>query len=110
MAQPQSEALLTVDEVAARLRCHAHTVRRWIWSGKLSAVKVGDLVRVPESALAHLLRPATPVGKGASSRGVAALLATIEDLRGEVDSADVEILEGLLSASEGPADWADPLG
>jgi excisionase family DNA binding protein len=34
------EELLTVDEVARRLKLHAETVRRWIRAGKLRAISL----------------------------------------------------------------------
>jgi excisionase family DNA binding protein len=43
--------LLTVAEVAERLRIHPMTVRRHIKSGKLRATRVGRSVRVPEESL-----------------------------------------------------------
>jgi excisionase family DNA binding protein len=36
------EQLLTVREVARRCRRSEETVRRWIWSGKLPARKIGN--------------------------------------------------------------------
>lgn len=42
----------TVDEVADKLGVHTKTVRRYIYSGKLSAQKIGGQWRVTESALA----------------------------------------------------------
>ena len=48
------ERLLTVQEVAERLRSSPETVRRWIRSGKLRAVRPGGSklgYRVPESEL-----------------------------------------------------------
>ena len=35
------EELLTVDEVARRLKLHPETVRRWIRPGKLRAISLG---------------------------------------------------------------------
>lgn len=43
--------LLTVDEVAARLRLHPMTVRRHIKSGRIRATRIGRAVRIPEDAL-----------------------------------------------------------
>jgi len=43
------KSLLTVNEVAERLRVHPITVRRHIKAGKLRAVRVGRAVRVRES-------------------------------------------------------------
>lgn len=60
--------LLTAREVAAELRVTPDTVYRLIQSGRLKAVRIGERgpVRVPESALADLLRPASSADKDAA--------------------------------------------
>lgn len=46
--------LLTIGEVATRLRLSVRTVRRKIDAGEIEAVKVGVLVRIaPEAVLAY---------------------------------------------------------
>lgn len=42
---------LTVREVAARVGRTEETVRRWIWSGRLTASKRGNVLYVDESDL-----------------------------------------------------------
>ena len=37
----EDDALLTVDEVAGRLRVHPETVRRWLRTGQMRGVRVG---------------------------------------------------------------------
>lgn len=102
------DTMLTVAEVAARLKCHPHTVRRWIWSRKLKAVKVGDLVRVPEDEVARFVTPAgaevTP-----RPRGARALLSTMERLRKAIEPVDVEQVELYIREAEQPADWSNPV-
>src|SRR3990170_6194313 len=52
----ESEALLTVQEVAERLRMHPITVRRLIKAGRLPALRLGRSVRVRESDVNDLIR------------------------------------------------------
>jgi excisionase family DNA binding protein len=60
----QREALLSVPEFARALGVTNAAVRRWLLERKLSSVKVGRLVRLPESELDRLIsegfRPANP--------------------------------------------------
>jgi excisionase family DNA binding protein len=51
MANNESGQLLTVAEVAERLRLHPITVRRHIKAGRIRAVRIGRAVRVPEAEL-----------------------------------------------------------
>jgi excisionase family DNA binding protein len=107
---------LNVREVARRLHCHPHTIRRWIWEGKLSAVKAGGLVRVPVEEIQKFVRPAHRMdsgGKGSRNlrrRGGGALLQVLRRLRKTIKRRDVEEMERLISQAELPADWKDPLG
>ena len=47
--------LYSVQEVATVLGVHPETVRRLIHQGRLGAIRVGRLLRIPEDALAALL-------------------------------------------------------
>jgi len=47
--------MLTVKQVAERLQVHPITVRRWIYSGKLRAVRTDGAVRIEESALREFI-------------------------------------------------------
>ena len=49
--EPKDKAVLTIAEVAERLRVSPRTVRRQIVSGALCAVKIGRSVRIPRSAV-----------------------------------------------------------
>jgi len=40
--------MLTVNEIAEKLKVHPQTVYRWIYSGKLESLKIDGLVRVTE--------------------------------------------------------------
>jgi excisionase family DNA binding protein len=52
--------LLTVRETAAMLRVNPITVRRYIASGRLEAVRVGRRIRVPLEAVGRLAKPVDP--------------------------------------------------
>ncbi len=71
------EAFLTVEDVAERLRIHPQTVRGWIRTGRLSAVRAGRLLRVSPVALEHFLSPAAspPVCDPRADREAIAALA-----------------------------------
>ncbi len=62
------ERLLTVPEVARRYGVTRAAVYNWINDGKLRAVKVGTLIRIPESAAREFVRPYEPgeTGKAAA--------------------------------------------
>ncbi len=48
------ERLLTVREVAGRCHRSEETIRRWIWSGKLPARKLGNQLFVEEGELGRV--------------------------------------------------------
>ena len=102
--------LLTVGEVANRLKCHPQTVRRWIWSGKLGHVKVGGLVRISEEEVRRLLKDGE---RGAEQdkheTGVVALRATMQTLRTRVTSADLAELTDRILEGEQQAEWGSPV-
>ena len=54
----EGERLLTVKEVAERLRVHAVTVRRWLESQELHGYRLGQRAgwRIPESELMRFLK------------------------------------------------------
>jgi excisionase family DNA binding protein len=49
--------VLTVEEVAARLKVAPKTVRDWLATGKLQGFKAGKLWRIPERALESFTVP-----------------------------------------------------
>ncbi len=55
------DRLLTVGEVAARLRTTPETVRRWLRAGRLQGVRLGGTklgYRIPASEVERLLKAA----------------------------------------------------
>lgn len=55
------EQMHTIKDVQQRLQIGESTVRALIDRGKLHVVRIGRLVRIPESAIAKLLNAGTPV-------------------------------------------------
>ena len=51
----QKEKLFTVQETAAYLSLSSQTIRRWINTGKLNAVKIGKEFRIKLSELNQFL-------------------------------------------------------
>lgn len=49
--------VLTVADLAAKLKVNKVTVRRWIKSGTLAAKKVGKEYRIPAAAVIKLVTP-----------------------------------------------------
>lgn len=54
------ETVQRVPEVAKRLDCSRDAVYRLVNSGELRAIRVGRLVRIPESALADFIAGKRP--------------------------------------------------
>ncbi|MGH9208314.1 MAG: helix-turn-helix domain-containing protein [Acidimicrobiales bacterium] len=94
---------LTVQEVAARLRVSDLTVRRWIWAGKLPAMRVGRVLRIQQADVdslgqnsrSHLPSSPEEVRPGSA----AALLAAAAQCSHVVRPEDVEELEQLIAAA-----------
>ncbi|MBI4228783.1 MAG: helix-turn-helix domain-containing protein [Deltaproteobacteria bacterium] len=61
------EDLLTIDEVAKRLKISKATVRRHIREGKLRAYKIGRVVRISFDDLKRMIRPIDELNKSKKS-------------------------------------------
>lgn len=55
----KEERLLKPKEVAELLRVHRVTVTEWIKAGKIKAIRIGKLWRIPESEVRRLLEYGT---------------------------------------------------
>lgn len=53
--------LLTIAEVAQRLRLHPITIRRYIREGKLQALKIGGRIRITKTAVDSLTKTLHPL-------------------------------------------------
>lgn len=54
------EKLYTVKEVADAFRVSRQAIYDWINRGTLRALRLGDRIRIPESALREFVRPVEP--------------------------------------------------
>lgn len=54
------ERQYTVKEIAEHFQVSRQSVYDWINDGKLRAIRVGERVRVPQSALDEFIRPVVP--------------------------------------------------
>ncbi len=59
------EKYYTLEEVAHLLKVGRMTVYRWVWAGKLQAVRIGRMWRVPHDALEAFLKQ----GEGKDGEG-----------------------------------------
>lgn len=48
--------MLTVNEVAERLKVHPQTVYRWIYTGKLKSIKIEGGVRITEEQYEEFIK------------------------------------------------------
>jgi excisionase family DNA binding protein len=64
MKHTMDEVLLTLDQAAARLGMRPVTLRMWASARKIARVKIGRVVRIPESEIAKIIErgliPALP--------------------------------------------------
>jgi excisionase family DNA binding protein len=58
MSIDKNDKLISVKEAAQQCRRNTETVRRWIWSGKLPAEKLGNQLFIQKSALESYCREA----------------------------------------------------
>lgn len=59
--------MFTVREIAKELKVHPHTVYRWIYGGKLKAVKIDGILRVKSEDYRNFV-------EGGSVRGVSTIV------------------------------------
>lgn len=71
------EKLYTVQEVAKQFRVSRQAVYDWVSDGRLAALRIGERIRIPESALRAFVRAVEPGEKIGEKSGQteAALLA-----------------------------------
>lgn len=99
--------LMTVEEVASRLRMNPQTVRRWIRRGLLPARKVGAKEwRIASADLERMVQP-TPEEFKRRATAVEGLLALRERLRGRGLSVGEAVAESRRELEERSATGRD---
>ncbi len=75
-----SDELLSVPEVAERLKISPQTIYRWIDEGTLAAIRIGRQYRVKESTLERLMEDAAVGADGTGDwSGVPPRRPTVEE-------------------------------
>lgn len=85
----EEDTLLTVREVARRCHRSEETVRRWIWSGRLPARKLGNQLFVQAGDLARI-EPRPRVSEAAVAYRPRVIGGTSFGRRGSMDNAREE--------------------
>ncbi len=104
------QGFYSVDEVAKRLGLHVRTVRSYVRSGRLRAVRIGKQYRVAHDALAALTGTAPPAIAAASGAGHRHVdVSSIVQIEGIDRDTASRITTALLAAGQGQPDTPDPL-
>lgn len=101
----ESEELLTVAEIAGRLKMNQQTIRNWIDSGYLPAIRIGRRVRVKRSDFDALLE-ASYTGRSHTSPGVWGGDVPAPVAPGDDDDAGVTLPDVASEPSDGPPETA----
>jgi len=64
----QQNELLTIPEFATSIRVTQACVRRWVRERRVTAVKLGRLVRIPASEIDRLITKGTRAARGVSQQ------------------------------------------
>lgn len=85
------ESLLTTEQVAVRLNVHEETVRRYVRSGELPAIRKGRLIRIEPKAVENFLQPDETVSSWArAAKVMAPIYATSIETGGELTAFTTE--------------------
>jgi excisionase family DNA binding protein len=60
------DELLTVSQAAEDLRASTQTIRNWIRSDRLAAIRIGNRFLIPRAEVERMLGDALPLGSGES--------------------------------------------
>ena len=90
----QQDELIPVRVAAQECRRTAETVRRWIWSGRLPAQKLGNQLFVSRTDLARLCRESQASDRQARLAALEAAIANREQIRQRI-GGDLDVLDAL---------------
>jgi excisionase family DNA binding protein len=94
---------LSVEQVAERLGLHVRTVRGYIRSGRLAAVRIGKQYRIARADLDAFTGRAAPAARAAAE------VSAVVDLSGVGPVAADRLATLLIAGAQGRGDAADPL-
>ncbi|MEZ5289028.1 MAG: helix-turn-helix domain-containing protein [Vicinamibacterales bacterium] len=98
-----SQDFYSVEQVATHLHLHPRTVRNYVRTGQLKAVRLGKQYRIAREDLAALTgvdaAPVEPAAPVASARADASAIVDLEPMTAEAAS---RLTGALLAAAKGP--------
>jgi excisionase family DNA binding protein len=101
--------LYSVDQVAERLGLHVRTVRNYVRSGRLKAVRIGKQYRIARDSLEALTGQPEPLATGGAAARRHVEVSSIV----EIDAIDAEsagrISTALMAGAKGGSDPHAPL-
>jgi len=86
MVREAGDNLISVKEAAQKCGRNAETVRRWIWSGKLPAEKLGNQLFIKQSALESYCRETAVLDYRAAPWSRSDLIKRMRKLREQIRS------------------------
>jgi excisionase family DNA binding protein len=105
-----TEDLYSVEQVAARLSLHVRTVRNYVRSGRLKAVRIGKQYRIAREHLEALTghRAAASDNEGEATRRHVEVSSIVQIEAISADAAS-RVTNALMASAKGRPDDDDPL-
>ena len=98
MSSTTDDELLTASQAAEALSATSQTIRNWIRSGRLPAVRIGNRFLVPRAEVDRLrgARPADPAGEGVWESAEDAPVVPLPRAGSGAGRSESDVTEGLL--------------